>query len=1090
MLNKYSRRCSGFLPRPRGKDSDAINQMSLTKLGNRADSRFEFASERVPQPPQSLTRNPVTYGAVAPDAEAVIQLRRPKEAYSLSLSHGRGLVVQNMSLGGFQQAARASSRASHIPTWPYCRQSRSTKALTSWNAALKAMYGARISVRGAKTKSVLKAADLPQGSLPPLPMKDIEEPPAKAYPAVLQQHLNNMRKFHDCVILTRVGDFYELYFDQVEQYAPLVNLKQAKKLTNLGYVAMAGFQRTQLDRYLKMFVQDLGKQVAISEQIPLPEGDRERKGGPLYERKVTRIVTAGTLIDESFVDPYENNYLLAVHAEGVFANDPGAGGDRGLYERYKRSTKIGLSWVDLSSGDFFVQTSDLATLPSTVARIGPREVVLNSSMQSTNQSTLQRLLGDGGYSLRYHDGVEGFATVLDWSQMLERPMKEKDVDSYTPFELKAGNLVLAYIREHLFETNVQLQPPVRRSANEYMSIDKQSLRGLEIRSTLRDGLYRGSLLHAVRHTVTKSGARLLSQRLVSPSMSLSVINNRLDLVQELKRKDALREDIIALLRRTFDTLRLLQKFSIGKGDADDLLGLAKTIEVMEQLATVLHDHVVAIQGKALEASTKEDGGNARPSEMQFLRDILGRLELKEPAKLAKHIRDAIDEESLDQQHSAEQEDADEAAEMSDDVMTADAAGEVTPRLSRRSSKKKAAATNGPDDRPEDIWIMRRDASKTLQRAHNDLDNLLVARVELAAHLRGELQAESLTLKWSAQLGHFCHIRGKDAKLNLATLDGARSIGSTKSTRSFYLSDWTHLGVRIEDSKRRIRAEEERVFKTLRVRVIENLVRLRRKAAVLDELDVACSSATVAKDRGLIRPILNNTTIHKIIGGRHPMVDVGLKDSGRLFTSNDCSVGGPAESIYLITGPNMAGKSTYLRQNALITILAQTGCFVPADYAELGVVDKIFSRVGSADNLFHDQSTFMVEMLETAEILKQATPKSFVIMDEVGRGTTPEDGVAVGYACLHRLHHVNGCRTLFATHFHQLADMTRDFERLGCFCTDVMEEENGSWAYVHRLRRGVNRRSHALKVARLAGMPEDAIAVAGEVLRICRGAMLL
>ncbi|GAB7364173.1 hypothetical protein MBLNU230_g4724t1 [Neophaeotheca triangularis] len=959
------------------------------------------------------------------------------------------------------------------------------KALTAWDATLDTIYGPGTSVRGVKTKTVLQAKDLPQGSLPPLPVDNEEDSPSKTYPAVLQQHLNNMRKFRDCVILTRVGDFYELYFDQVEQFAPLVNLKQAKKLTNLGYVAMAGFQRTQLDRYLKMFVQDLGKQVAISEQIPLPEGDRERKGGPLYERKVTRIVTAGTLIDETFVDPYENNYLLAVHAEEAVTAEPSAGGDRSAYERNKRSTKIGLSWIDLSSGDFFVQTSDLASLPSTVARVGPREIVLHASMQSIDQSRLQTLFGDGGYSLHYHSGDEGFTTVSDWSPMLERPVKEKDIDAYTSFELKAGNLILGYIRERLVETNIRLQPPMRRSADEYMAIDKQSLRGLEIRSTLRDGLHEGSLLHAIRHTVTKSGARLLSQRLVSPSMSLSVINNRLDLVQELKSEDALREDVVALLRRTFDTLRLLQMFSIGRGDADGLLGLAKTIEVMEQLATVLHDHILATQDRALKAPASEESVDAKPSELLFLWDILGRMELKEPTKLAKRIQNAIDEASLDQQHSAEQESADEAAKMSEDVVAADLAGEETPKVSRRASKKKTAPSGPVDEKPEDIWIMRRNASKTLERAHGDLDNLSTARVELASHLRSELQAESLTLKWSAQLGHFCHVKGKDARTNLGALEGARSIGSTKSTRSFYISDWTHLGVRIEDSKRRIRAEEERVFKTLRGLVIENLARLRRNAAVLDELDVGCSSATVAKERNLIRPVLNSGTSHRIVGGRHPMVDVGLKDSGRLFTSNDCSVG-DSESIYLITGPNMAGKSTYLRQNALITILAQTGCFVPADYAELGLVDKIFSRVGSADNLFHDQSTFMVEMLETAEILKQATPRSFVIMDEVGRGTTPEDGIAVGYACLHRLHLVNKSRTLFATHFHQLADMTSHFDRLGCYCTDVVEEADGSWAYVHKLGRGVNRRSHALKVARLAGMPEDAIAVAGEVLDDLRG----
>jgi DNA mismatch repair ATPase MutS len=251
--------------------------------------------------------------------------------------------------------------------------------------------------------------------------------------------------------------------------------------------------------------------------------------------------------------------------------------------------------------------------------------------------------------------------------------------------------------------------------------------------------------------------------------------------------------------------------------------------------------------------------------------------------------------------------------------------------------------------------------------------------------------------------------------------------------------------------------------------------------VLDQLDVACAFAMLAIDKNFVRPVLNANTAHHIVAGRHPVVEAGLGEQGRKFVPNDCLLG-ENERIWLITGPNMAGKSTYLRQNALISILAQTGSFVPAEYAEVGLVDKIFSRVGSADNLYQDQSTFMVEMLETAQILKEATPRSFVIMDEVGRGTTPEDGVAVGYACLHHLYHINQSRTLFATHFHALADMTKDFEKLGCYCNDVAEEGDGRFSYVHRLRRGVNRQSHALKVARVAGIPEEAIAVAAHVLQ--------
>lgn len=541
-------------------------------------------------------------------------------------------------------------------------------------------------------------------------------------------------------------------------------------------------------------------------------------------------------------------------------------------------------------------------------------------------------------------------------------------------------------------------------------------------------------------------------------MSLSAINNRLDLVSEMLGNDILREDIVSLLRRTFDTLRLLQKFSIGRGDADDLLGLAKTIEIMEQVSDMLHDHIVSQQDRPF----LEDKG--LPMELTFLWDILERLDLEQPTKLAKRILNAIDEDSLSQQHEAEEAEAAEIAGLTEQTLTEEDPDVKLPRGVKVAAKKVAESGTADPDANE-IWIMRRDASTTLQRSHTELDRLIASKSDLTVRLREELSANSLTLKWSAQLGHFCHVKGKDIRM---TIEGVRTINSTKSTKSFYLPEWTDLGIRIDDAKLRIRTEEQRVFGALRANVIENLVKLRRNAAVLDELDVACSSAIMARERNLVRPILHSGRETKIIGGRHPMVDVGLQEHGRLFTSNDCSVGGDNERIMLITGPNMAGKSTYLRQNALISILAQTGCFVPADYASIGLVDKIFSRVGSADNLYHHQSTFMVEMLEVAEILSQATPRSFVIMDEVGRGTTPEDGVAVGYACLHHLHEKIGARTLFATHFHALADMTRHFEGLGCWCTDVAEAQDGSWVYVHRLRRGVNRESHALKVARLAG----------------------
>jgi DNA mismatch repair ATPase MutS len=945
-------------------------------------------------------------------------------------------------------------------------------AVGHWNSLIDGAHPSIIFKRGVKRKTTLKLDDLVQGVLPALPKLEADSPPEKVYPPVLQQHLNNVRKFSDCIVLTRVGDFYEMYFDQVDQYAHLVNLKKAKRATVLGDVAMAGFQASQLDRYLKMFVQDHGKQVAISEQIRLPESQRLQKAGaPMYDRKVTRIVTAGTLIDENFMDPFEDNYLLGIHIEDLTAAQLKEGQ---APDHHARTTKVGLSWVDLSSGDFYTQSSDLSSLSSIVARIGPREIVLDASFEELGSSTLERLLGDSGNSLHFQIPSPAGKSMESWKDLLESPVPKKEQSAFTPSEVAAGSLILEYVRGRLLDTSIKLQPPVRRSVQEYMVIDKQSLRGLEIRQTLKDGLTQGSLLQTIRRTVTKSGARLLNQRLVSPSLSLSVINNRLDLVQELRDRDGVRENIHGLLRRTYDTSRLLQRFCIGKGDADDMLGLAKTIAVVQQISDLVH-----VEGAAVKPSQEEP----QILEISFLENLFERLDLTGPMKVAKSILSTIDEEGLSRKHQAEIEQATESETMAEAVMNADAAGTEPPKLARRSSKQTAAAAAPSNE--QDIWIMRKDASAKLSKAHKDLDTLLVEKQALAMDLREKTKSDSLTLRWSGQLGHFCHVKGKDAKGNLDSLPDARSIASTKTTRTFHITDWTQLGASIDDAKLRIRAEEDRVFNKLRVQVLENLMRLRRNAAILDELDVAASNATVAKERNLTRPTLNTTTAHRIIGGRHPTVDVGLTSQGRTFTANDCFVGdNNKERLYLITGPNMAGKSTYLRQNALITILAQTGAFVPAEYAELGLVDKIFSRVGSADNLYQDQSTFMVEMLETAEILRQATPRSFVIMDEVGRGTTAQDGFAVGYACLRHLMDVNGCRALFATHFHGLADR---IEGLGCFCTDVEEgaDGSGSWSYVHRLRRGVNRESHALKVAKMAGLPAEAIRVAGEVLRELR-----
>ncbi|KAJ6086871.1 hypothetical protein N7467_005785 [Penicillium canescens] len=883
-----------------------------------------------------------------------------------------------------------------------------------------------------------------------------------------------MQAFKNCVILTRVGGFYELYFEQAEELASSLGLKLATKKTNAGPVPMAGFPFFQLDRFLKMLVQDLNKYVAISEEFALNAEEKAHSGGLLFDRKVARVVTPGTLIDEKFIEPSEHNFLLAIYLDVPAMESKlkqQADSDAQSSHQHILSSipqQVGLSWLDLSTGDFFTQLTTTQMLPSAIARIGAREILVDQNVQDLIGHELQLLVGHDHRLVTFFQFPGTFEPVSEWGTMLEAPVPEDDRASFTPEEVAAGYSLLKYIQVQLQGSNLKLQPPRRRHLNESMSIDRNSLSGLEILETARDGFGKGSLLHAVKRTSTKSGSRLLRDRLTSPSTSLKIINERLDLVSVFMESEELRDGVVQLLKRSYDAQRLVQKFALGKGDPDDLICLSRAIEASKEVRQVLLDH----------SKTPISNVDLKNS----VTIMISRLCLDGPIALAEKILAAIDEEGLMQKQRIEDSTAAEAASLAQKVTLDEGTPselESLPKKVRSKNSDRTAVTD-TESGPVDTWIMRRNASKNLNALHAELERLGDEKVSLTQLLRDSVGSSALTLKWTPGLGHICHVKGaKISQESLEDLGVTRNVSSTKSTRSFYLPAWSDLGAQMDQVKIRIRQEEQTIFQHLRREVILNLVKIRRNAAVMDELDVSCSFAILAREQQMVRPILNDGVCHKIVGGRHPTVKLGLEEQGRSFVSNDCFLG-DSERIWLITGPNMAGKSTFLRQNALITILAQVGSFVPAAYAEIGIVDQIFSRIGAADDLFRDQSTFMVEMLETAAILKQATPKSFVIMDEVGRGTTPEDGTAVSFACLHHLHNHNQARTLFATHFHALADMTHDFEALARYCTDVKNTATGTFSFVHRLRKGVNRQSHALKVAQLAGLPKETLELATRV----------
>ncbi|KAK0618138.1 muts domain V-domain-containing protein [Bombardia bombarda] len=951
-------------------------------------------------------------------------------------------------------------------------------------------------VRGKKTRTVMRLEDLPQGPivmsqpLSPLPTTAAEEPEednVPAYPTVVLQARRNMQKFDNCVLLTRVGGFYELYFDQAEEYGPLLNLKVAQKKTNAGPVSMAGFPIFQLDRFLKILVQDLDRHVAIAEEFPNDSSAMIKSGGLMHDRRVARIVTPGTLIDENFMDPYANNYVLAIHLpeEGIQGQ-----GDVGMQQqaqndtetadpRDETSTPLGLAWLDISTGYFFTQPTTLASLGSVLSRVSPREIVLDEALESSKNHGIISTLTEDRYMLSYSP-LGDLQKLSDWEPMLEASIPSHTADKFTDNEVKAGSLLLHYVRDRLRGLSMKLQPPLRHESMQIMSIDKNSMRSLEIKTTIKDNGFRGSLLHAVRRTVTKSGARLLTEWLSSPSTSLEVINFRQDLVSRFIQNKDLQDSIIILLRRSHDSQRLVQKFALNRGEPDDLLRLASTIKATEDIVNLLKN--TSAESPSPPSDDKND----------CLSTMISRLALKEPRELAHCIRDAIDEEGLVVRHQLEDSETGEMIALAQEIVKTEGSEQESSMLlkgvmakkqkqhqQQQEQKKKAPSIRDYYGEDNEIWIMKPGASPGLSRLHAELSSLTHAKIELTETLRARLNAPTLTLKWTPGLGHICHVKGKDAR------------------RTPTPPEWTLLGERLDKTRSQIRAEEQRVFARLREQVVLNLVKLRRNASVLDELDITTSFAQLAVDRGLTRPLLNNTQHTVIMGGRHPTVEGGLAEQGRTFQRNDCLLGAPGHGrVWLITGPNMAGKSTFLRQNALITILAQIGCYVPADYAELGVVDAIFSRVGSADDLFRDQSTFMVEMMETAAILRQATPRSFVIMDEIGRGTTPEDGTAVAFASLHHLLHINKCRGLFATHFHAVADLVAEQHMrledggttgaVEMYCTDVEEDDRGGFVYVHKLQKGINRKSHALKVARLAGLPEPAMRIARQVLGSSEG----
>ena len=838
--------------------------------------------------------------------------------------------------------------------------------------------------------------------------------------------MENMRSFPQCILLTRVGGFYESYFDQAPKVARMLSIKLASRKWAGQSIPMAGFPIHQLEKYLKVLVQDHGILVAICEEFKTSSSNAP------FERRVTRVVSPGTLIDERFLDPFHNNFILAVSPPF-------------------NTSSYGIAWLDVSTADFGTAVQyDAKALRDAIVRIKPREVVLVSDAFDRSHPVYEAT-----------DRVKAALACIPAPEASQ--IKTEFIDASQAYMHQAENnaiqVLTSYLQtrllDHMSDMSVN-QSPLRASTDCTMRLDASTLSALEIRET-QDQSTRGSLSSIVRRTVTQGGARLCVQWLTNPSMSLQLIRARHELVELFLQHAFVRQDLRSLMRiGAGDILRTLQRISLRRNDEQDLLEIRDFIRTSEAIIKIL-----------------------MPLDSQELQEMLQRF--TPLSDLGERLERAIDERVMEKRLQQQ-----EALFQSHDpscaggpTLTSDA-----PTLPKRAKRASASAEL---ILTEKMWgddiehLIRPDSSPLLQTLTNEYNDLRLKARKLENAFR-EKHSEAVTLKFLMGQGHVVHfpsVKGEvDDSLSLAY--------KTKTTRTFYHAEWTRIGMKLQKLREQLSEYEGRMLEALRLEVLEHTAALRRNARLIDQLDVLLGFAQVAQELNLVRPIMDDSTSFDIQGGRHLSVEMGLLERVRLFTKNDLKIGKETR-LHLITGPNMGGKSTFLRQNAVIAVLAQAGSFVPAEKARLGLVDAIFSRVGAKDDLFHSRSTFMVEMTETAELLHRATPRSFVIADEIGRGTNTSVGLSVAFSVLYTLVMRIQCRSLFATHYYELADIlsenvSNQYETqalcraIEFYCTRL-EKQGDAMSFSHRVRPGVNRVSHGLDIARLADMPHDTIRIA-------------
>jgi DNA mismatch repair protein MutS len=821
----------------------------------------------------------------------------------------------------------------------------------------------------------------------------------------MAQFLKIKASHPDSLLFYRMGDFYELFFADAVTAAAALGIVLTKRGKHLGEdIPMCGVPVHRADDYLDRLIRQ-GFRVAICEQLEDPAQAGKRASRAVLRRDVVRLVTPGTLTEDSLLDAKARNYLTSVCA----GRGDGAGGG------------VALASLDISTGEFEVAELPLVDLAGEMARLAPGEVIAADGL--IDDAAMRQSIAAAGAAMTPVPGA--LFDPRNGERLLKAQLRVGDLQAFGGFsgtELAAIGALLKYVELTQIGRKPCVRPPRRGGPARGLVVDAPTRTSLELLRSL-SGERRGSLLAAIDRTLTAAGARELAARLSSPLREVGAIAARLEAVEFLRDNEALREEVRRGLRAAPDIARAVSRLALQRGGPRDLGAVRDGLAVAAAAAR----HLAGAGGLGL-----PDGLVELKRRLTGCEGSLGEL-------LARALNVDLPAQRRDGGfvRAGHRVDLDEARTLRDDGRRVMAALEA----------KYVDATG----------------LRSLKVRHN---NILGFYIEVPAAAAKPLTSEPLAAT-------FRHRQ---------TMAGAVR---------FTTAELTEAERRILVSGERALAIEQEVFAELAAAIAAEEPALGELAAALASLDCEAGLAELAAEQNYVRPVLDDSTAFKIHGGRHPVVEQALKAAkAGPFIDNDCVLGrAPSTAsggeaggarLWLLTGPNMAGKSTFLRQNALITVLAQMGSFVPARSAHIGIVDRLYSRVGAADDLARGRSTFMVEMVETAGILNGATARSLVILDEIGRGTATFDGLSIAWAVVEYLHDVNACRTLFATHYHELTALAGRLAEVGNVTMDVREWRE-EIVFLHKVKPGAADRSYGIQVARLAGLPRPVTKRAAEVL---------